>query len=122
MRSLEECAVVVLRKWPQNDPCERCGGTGITEVGTSGGWGEIPCPAHRNPIPITPAELLADDDGRPSKWLDTIFWAQDGAWLKRSLTGRNYYLGGFAYGSFRAESPTRKETVTRALCALAEAS
>ena len=119
-KTLEECAKVVLAKWPQEEPCERCGGTGITEVGTSGGWGEIPCPAHRNPIPITPAELLADDDdGRPSKWL----WA---LWMRLGM----YLTSPQGTGVSRAETRARPhhtgstpaEAMIRALCELAEAS
>ena len=119
MRSLEECAAIVLRKWPQTDEfacpgdgrwpvdlvvCGRCGGSAFIRE------------------PITPAELLADDDGRPSKWL----WA---LWLRHGFDLHNPrpYSPDFVAmvgeaGRYVGDGDTATEAITRALCALAEAS
>ena len=119
MRSLEECAAIVLRKWPQTDEfacpgdgrwpvdlvvCGRCGGSAFIREA------------------ITPADLLADDDGRPSKWLWAL-WSKRVGWLTPPdfegdkwccTTGPNERIQGLG--------DTATEAITRALCALAEAS
>ena len=118
MRSLEECAAIVLRKWPQTDEfacpgdgrwpvdlvvCGRCGGSAFIRE------------------PITPAELLADDDGRPSKWLWAL-WVEHGDRLDKPTPERGYWWASCYLGGDPQWAETATEAITRALCALAEAS
>ena len=97
MRSLEECAEVVLRKWP------------------------IACDAEDWGVrTVTPAELLADDDGRPSKWLWAL-WFEHGVGLSRYRFPEEHWSAASLHVAPRAGA-TATEAMTRALCALAEAS
>ena len=98
MRSLEECAEVVLRKWP------------------------IACDAEDWGVrTVTPAELLADDDGRPSKWLWAL-WVEHGGRLDKPTPERGYWWASCYLGGDPQWAETATEAITRALCALAEAS
>ena len=114
-RTLEECAEVVLRKWPHTIPCPlRHTSTGdMVWCKNCDSEGEAPLPV---------SEFLADD-GRPSKWL----WA---LWLEHGLDLHNPNPLHPDYVAFVADSgrhcsgdgDTATEAITRALCALAEAS
>ena len=112
-KTLEECAEVVLRKWPQMTECINCMSMGPHPCHVEG------CAGHM--VPITPADLLADDDGRPSKWLWAL-WVEHGCELSMPTLVQSSAWAICVGADIGGVGTTATEAITRALCALAEAS
>ena len=114
-KTLEECAEIVLRKWPQTRAC------GLAYQCSAGpGYLHSLCECEGGRRSITPAELLADPDGRPSKWLWALF-VQEGGTLDVDHSLPLVFRAD-ADPAFCGAGVTATEAITRALCALAEAS